>query len=79
MSAGPVMHNLAPIICLRADSVPTGAARHGCVATEHASHVFAARTFVARISCFMIIAYHVELRKWEMVQKLIEFFLSACN
>jgi len=40
--------------------------------------VFAARTFVARISVFMIIAYHVELRKWEMVQKLREFFLSAC-
>jgi hypothetical protein len=74
MSASPVRNNLAPSICPRADAVPAGAARAVCGAAEYASPVFAARTFVARVSCFMIIAYHVELRKWEMAQKLIEFF-----
>jgi hypothetical protein len=44
----------------------------------HSIRVFAAFTLAARISCSMIVAYHVEMRRWETVQKMIKFFLSAC-
>jgi len=40
--------------------------------------VFAACPGVAGIFCSMTVAYHLEMRKWERMQKVIRILLFYC-
>ena len=59
-------------------SEETGLARLDSIRGGLAFPVFAAGSAVARISCSMMVAYHVELVPWEKVEKMIRIFLCEC-